>query len=107
MKAMLRAAALAGVVMFAAAGDAASAACREDLVATSQTLKRTREAMESAAGGTEAAKCAAYRRHVTSLKQVRAVFARCDTGADKAKNDAQVGASIAEVNRQSQQACKK
>jgi len=107
MKAMLRAAALAGVVMFAAAGDAASAACREDLVATSQTLKRTREAMESAAGGTEAAKCAAYRRHVASLKQVRAVFARCDTGADKAKNDAQVGASIVEVNKQTQQACKK
>jgi hypothetical protein len=38
---------------------------------------------------------------------VRAVFARCDTGADRAKNDAQVGASIVEVDKQTQQACKK
>ena len=76
-------------------------------MATSQNLKRTREAMESAAGATEAARCAAYRRHVASLKQVRAVFARCDTGADRAKNDAQVGASIVEVDKQTQQACKK
>ena len=106
MKAMLRAAALAGVVMFAAAGDAASAACREDLVATSQTLKRTREAMESAAGGTEAAKCAAYRRHVTSLKQVRAVFARCDTGAAKVQNAAKVGNEIATFTKQMRASCK-
>ena len=105
MNTAMRALLLAG--MIAASIDAAAAACREDLVATSQTLKRTREAMESAAGGPATAQCAAYRRHVASLKQVRAVFARCDTSADKAKNDAQVGASIAEVNRQTQQACKK
>jgi len=105
MNIAVRALLLAG--MIAASIDAASAACREDLVATSQNLKRTREAMESAAGATDAARCAAYRRHVASLKQVRAVFARCDTGADKAKNDAQVGASIVEVDKQTQQACKK
>ena len=86
---------------------AASAACRDDLVTTSQNLKRTREAMESAASGSESAKCAAYRQHVVSLTQVRAVFARCDTGANKAKNAAQVGATITEVNKQARQACKK
>ena len=63
--------------------------------------------MESAANGTAAARCAAYRQHVASLTQVRAVFARCDTGANKAKNDAQVGATLAEVNKQARQACKK
>ena len=76
-------------------------------MATSQNLKRTREGMESAAKGNAAAQCAAYRRHVASLTQVRAVFARCDTSANKAKNAAQVGATIAEVNKQAQQACKK
>jgi hypothetical protein len=86
---------------------AASAACSDDLVATSEKLKRTRTVMENAASGTEAAKCAAYRQHVASLTQVRAVFARCDTGANKAKNDAQVGATITEVNKQARQACKK
>ena len=86
---------------------AASAACRDDLVATSEKLQRTRTVMESAANGTTAAKCAAYRQHVASLTQVRAVFARCDTGANKAKNDAQVGATLAEVNKQARQACKK
>src|ERR1044072_62571 len=76
---------LLAIVLGGYAG-AASAACRDDLVATSQNLKRTREGMERAATGSEAAKCAAYRQHVASLTQVRAVFARCDTGADKAKN---------------------
>jgi hypothetical protein len=84
-----------------------SAACRDDLMATQQNLQRTREGMESAAKGTATAQCAAYRRHVASLTQVRSVFARCDTSANKAKNDAQVGATIAEVNKQARQACKK
>ena len=105
MNVLFRAAALA--VILGASVSAASAACREDLVATSQNLQRTREGMESAAKGTATAQCTAYRRHVASLTQVRAVFARCDTGADKAKNDAQVGATIAEVSTQVQQACKK
>ena len=86
---------------------AASAASSDDLVATSEKLKRTRTVMENAAGGTDAGQCAAYRRHVASLTQVRAVFARCDTSANKTKNDAQVGATLAEVTRQAQQACKK
>ena len=94
-------------IVLGGCASAAAAACREDLVATSQNLKRTREGMESAANGTAAGQCAAYRRHVASLTQVRAVFARCDTSANKTKNDAQVGATLAEVTRQAQQACKK
>ena len=94
-------------IMLGISAGAASAACREDLVASSEKLKRTREGMESAAKGTAAAQCAAYRQHVASLTQVRAVFARCDTSANKTKNDAQVGATIAEVNKQAQQACKR
>jgi hypothetical protein len=94
-------------IMLGISAGAASAACREDLVASSEKLKRTREGMESAANGTAAVQCTAYRRHVASLTQVRTVFARCDTSANKMKNDAQVGATIAEVNKQAQQACKR
>lgn len=110
MKAMLKASVRMGLVMFAAifiVSDVASAACREDLVATSEKLKRTRTVMEGAANGTPAAQCTAYRQHVASLTQVRSVFARCDTSPDKAKNDAQVGATIVEVNKQIRQTCKK
>ena len=94
-------------IMLGISAGAASAACREDLVASSEKLKRTREGMESATKGTAAAQCAAYRQHVASLTQVRAVFARCDTSANKTKNDAQVGATLADVTKKAQQACKK
>ena len=93
--------------LLAASVAAAAAACRQDLVASAQTLQRSREAMEGAAKGNATAQCDAYRRHVASLKQVRTVFARCDTGANKAKNDAQVGATIAAVTQKAQLACKK
>ena len=99
-------AALVAVALAVSATDAL-AACREDLVASAQTLERTRTGMQSAAGAAPAAQCAAYRQHVASLKQARTVFARCDTSADKVKNDAQVGATIAVVTKQAQQACKK
>lgn len=93
-------------IAFGGCASAASAACREDLVATNEKLKRTRTVMENAASGSSAMQCAAYRQHVASLTQVRAVFARCDTSANKAKNAAQVGSTIAEVNKQVRQACK-
>lgn len=85
---------------------AASAACREDLVASAQNLKVSRDGMESAAKGTAAAQCAAFRRHVASLTQVRSVFARCDSSADKAKNDAQVGETIAAITGKMRATCK-
>jgi hypothetical protein len=82
----------------------AAAECREDLVSASQTIARTRTGLESAA---PAGKCAAYRQHVAALTQVRTVFARCDTGANKAKNADQVGASLADMTKQMQAACKR
>jgi hypothetical protein len=92
----------AGIIGFT---DAAQAACREDLVATAQDLARTRTALEGAAQGTPA-QCAALRQHVATLTKVRAVFARCDTGANKAKNAAQVGDSITTLTRQMRASCK-
>lgn len=85
----------------------ASAACRDDLIKADQDFNKTRSALQGAASAAPPVKCAAYRRHVASLTQVRTVFARCDTGADKAKNAAQTGSALAEFTRQMKQTCKK
>jgi len=84
----------------------AAAACREDLVRTAQDLERTRTDLQGAAAAASAAKCAAYRAHVAALNQVKTVFARCDKGADKAKNANQVGASITQFTKEMRASCK-
>jgi hypothetical protein len=86
---------------------AASAACRDDLVKADQDFNNTRSALQGAASAAAPVKCTAYRRHVASLTQVRKVFARCDTGAEKAKNAAQTGSALAEFTRQMNETCKK
>lgn len=95
----LLAAALIGVA------GAAQAACREDLVASAQDLERSRGAVEQAAQGSPA-QCTALRQHVATLTKIRAVFARCDTGANKSRNAAQVGDSITAFTRQMRASCK-
>jgi len=92
------------VLTFGAAQQVAAATCRDDLVAVSSTVERTRAELKDAAA---TAKCVAYRKHVAALTQVRDVFARCDTGTDKAKNAAQVGATIADMTKQMRESCKK
>ena len=97
---------LAMGLIIALGTSAASAACREDLVATAQNVKRTQAEVESLAGKPPAAQCAAYRQHVAALTQVRGVFARCDTSTAKGKNAGQVTTEIATVTRQMRAACK-
>jgi hypothetical protein len=96
---------IAGSLLAAASGNV-SAACRDDLIKADQNFAQTRSALQSAASAAPAVKCAAYRRHVASLTEVRKVFARCDTGADKAKNAAQTTAALAEFTRQMRASCK-
>lgn len=100
-------ASLAAAALLAAACASASAACRDDLVKADQNFNRTRSALQNAAGAPQPVKCAAYRRHVASLTEVRKVFARCDTGADKAKNAVQTKSAIAEFTRQMRESCTK
>jgi hypothetical protein len=97
-------AALLVAAMVGMAG-AAQAACREDLVASAQDLERSRTAVEQAAQGTPA-QCTALRQHVATLTKIRGVFARCDTGANKGKNAAQVGDSITAFTKQMRASCK-
>ena len=103
---MMRALLIAGALL-AAACVSASAACRDDLIKADQNFNSTRSALQGAAGAAPPAKCAAYRKHVASLTQVRNVFARCDTGGDKAKNAAQTSAALAEFTKQMRESCKK
>ena len=86
---------------------AASAACREDLIKADQDFATSRSALQASATAAPAAKCTAYRRHVASLAHVSKVFARCDAGANKAKNAAQTKSALADFTRQMNEACKK
>jgi len=93
--------------MLALACASACAACRDDLIKADQNFNRTRSELQGAASAAPPAKCAAYRRHVASLTEVRNVFARCDTGSGKAKNAAQTNAALAEFTKQMRESCKK
>src|SRR5947207_16008468 len=85
----------------------ASAACRDDLIKADQDFSTTRSALQASASAAPPVKCAAFRRHVTSLTQVSKVFARCDSSANKAKNAAQTNSALADFTRQMHDACKK
>lgn len=101
---------LAGLLLLASCTGwtaAASAACRDDLIKADQDFSKTRTALQGAAGAATPARCAAYRRHVASLTQVRNVFARCDSGADKGKNAAQTKSALADFTKQMRETCKK
>ena len=103
----MRRALLCAGAAFALACGSASAACRDDLIKADQNFAQTRSELQSAASAAPQVKCAAYRRHVASLTQVRNVFARCDTGGEKAKNAAQTSAALAEFTRQMRESCRK
>src|SRR5687767_5953600 len=101
---ILKAAAIAAACVGASP---AVAACRDDLVKADQTFNRTRSQLQQAANAAAPVKCAAYRRHVASLKEVRGTFARCDTGTNKAQNAAATNAALGEFTRQMNESCKK
>jgi len=103
---MMRASLMAGAALVLA-GASASAACRDDLIKADQNFAKTRSELQGTAGAAAPAKCAAYRRHVASITEVRNVFARCDTGSGKAKNAAQTNAALAEFTKQMRESCKK
>ena len=98
---------VAGMLFIAFACGSALADCRDDLVKADQHFNRTRSELQSASNATPPVKCAAYRRHVASLTEVRTVFARCDSSANKAANAAQTNTTLAAFTRQMQENCKK
>jgi hypothetical protein len=85
----------------------ALADCRDDLVKADQDFSKSRTALNAASNAPPPVRCAAYRRHVASLTQISKVFARCDTGSDKAKNATQTTSALADFRRQMNEVCKK
>ena len=100
-------AALSLAALLAAAGSAAAetGACRDDLIRADQNIHRSRANLQKASTGAPAVKCTAFRQHVAALNSVKAVFARCDTGPNKAANAAQTNAAIAEFAKQVRETC--
>ena len=98
---------VAGVLLAAFACGTALADCRDDLVKADQHFSRTRSDLQKAATATPPVRCAAYRRHVASLTEVRTVFARCDTSANKEANAAQTKTTLVAFTKQMQESCKK
>jgi hypothetical protein len=85
----------AGLLAFVVVGvGPALADCASELTASEQSLERTRAAVAANAAAPDAQKCAAHRRYYAALIKVREVFSRCDTGAQKGNNAAQLTATI-------------
>jgi hypothetical protein len=103
----LLAALATGISMLACSVGSAAADCREDHMAADQNVRRTRAAIEKVMNGTEAARCSAYRRHITALTEQRGVIARCDTGPNQAQNVGAVDSQIADFNRRAEASCKR
>ncbi len=95
------------VVLMCGGVNAAMADCREDHEAADQNMRRTRAGIEKLADGTDAAKCAAYRRYIAALTAQRGVIERCDTGSNRAQNVSAIDTGIAEYNKRVDAICKK
>lgn len=95
------------VVMLMCSVSSAMADCREDHEAADQNVRRTRAGIEKLADGTDAAKCAAYRRYVAALTAQRGVIERCDTGPNRAQNVSAIDTGIAEYNKRADAICRK
>ena len=96
---------LAAAMLILAGASPAAADCASELTASQKNLERTRAAV-AANAGSEAQKCAAQRRYYTALVKVREVFSRCDTGAEKGKNAAQLTATIDDFKAKMPRGCR-
>jgi hypothetical protein len=88
-------------MMFAASVAAAAApldsdVCKRDLFQTDGALRATHDRLSRVANGSQAEKCAEWRRHVTVLRKASEVFGRCTTGHDRSENVGQMDGSVAD-----------
>lgn len=84
----------------------AAADCASELTASQQNLERTRAAVAGSTASPDAQKCAAQRRYYAALVKVREVFTRCDTGAKKGSNAAQLTATIDDFKAKMPRGCR-
>ena len=84
----------------------AAADCASELTASQQGLERTRAGVAAAGANSDAQKCAAQRRYYAALVKVRDVFSRCDTGAKKGSNAAQLTVAIDDFKAKMPRGCR-
>jgi len=99
---------LAAVVLTAVLAGAVPAAadCASDLTASQQTLERSRAGVAASASSPDGQKCAAQRRYYAALVKVREVFSRCDSGAKKGDNAAQLKVAIDDFKAKMPRGCR-
>jgi hypothetical protein len=97
----MRAIAIVLVVAVAASHGALAApvdtpVCKRDLFQTDGALRTTHDRLSQVANGSQAEKCAEWRRHVGVLRKASEVFGRCTTGHDRSENVGQMDGSVAD-----------
>jgi hypothetical protein len=98
---LLAAAALASLPALLAAAEPAAAqarpaTCSRDLFQNEAALRRQQTRLASVANAEQPTQCRTWREHVGFLQSARAVFATCQTGAEREQNVAMMDSDLAE-----------
>lgn len=80
----------------AAVGQVRPATCSRDLFQNEAAMRRQQARLQAAANADQPTQCKAYREQVSFLQSSRAVFATCLSGAERARNVAEMDQSLAE-----------
>jgi hypothetical protein len=79
-----------------AAAQARPATCSRDLFQNEGALRRQQTRLSAVANADQATQCRTWREHVGFLQSARAVFATCQTGAEREQNVASMDADLAD-----------
>lgn len=70
------------------------ATCSRDLFQNEAGLRQQQTRLAGVAGADQATQCRAYREHVGYLQKSRAVFATCQSGAERERNVAEMDSDL-------------
>lgn len=79
-----------------AVAQARPATCSRDLFQNEGALRRQQTRLSAVANADQATQCRTWREHVGFLQSARAVFATCQTGAERAQNVALMDSDLAD-----------
>lgn len=99
MRALLAASAVAALCLaqpaLAQGRAGAPATCSRDLFQNEAALRLAQTRMVAAANAEQATQCLTYRAHLGFLQKSRAVFAACQSGAERERNVAEMDSELA------------
>jgi hypothetical protein len=70
--------------------------CSRDLFMTDGGLRTSLQKLEAVVNADQAAKCTAWRNHVTVMRKASSVFSRCTSGRERQENVGQMDGSVAD-----------